>query len=585
MVSEIGLDGRVAALQLLPSRPPPAAPLAVPSGAEAAAAASDGAGSGDGASGAPAASDGANAALAAAAAAREAEEAAATAAAVPPRPSPRDDPTAALAAFAAAVSAEETEALRTWIAACASAFEPQEGDAPDAPPRRPQLPPPLLFHATGDKQLRTRLHGLVRAHLRWAESDVADDGTAGAGPKSIRLRCTYKPAAAAGKRVRGTGAERDAKKPRRVVPQVIVVASGPGCGVDAMGSLPPYLSFVLLKENVDTGSSLASLASLLHTAARTLGFAGTKDKRGVTAQRITWRRGDVARLGQLNARLVGMRVGAAERSAAPLGLGALRGNRFEVTLRDVRGAAPADVAAALGSLRRTGFVNYFGLQRFGAGGPGCRTHSVGAALLRGEWPDAVDRLLGAPRASDRPDVAAARAAWAERRDAKAALAGFPVSAIAERAVLRRFAQPGWDSRNFVGALTAIPKTMRLMFVHAYQARKMFVVCFSAIKPRLLTLALFSHRRATFGTMLLRFAWSATAWRLRLRVTWSMRTGLQTNTTNTAWSFQLRRRLLPMPQQTPPMPTTTARTMPLSSATAMMTAMRLLRPRRGVACGM
>ena len=471
IVNEIGLDGRLAALKLLQPRAAvaSAAPAAVSGEA---AAAADGA-SGDGAAGSPAAGS-ADDAAAAAAAAREAE-AAAAAEAAPPRPSPADDPSAALAAFGAVVSAADTEALRAWIAACAAAVAPQaegeEGEAAAAPRR----PPPLVFAPTGDKQLRTRLHGLVRMHLRWAESDVADDGESAAGPKSVRLRCTYKGPAAGPKRARAGGSGRDAKRPR-AAPQVIEVASGPGCSIDAMGSPPPYLTFVLMKENVDTGCSLSIIASTLRVPPRTLGFAGTKDKRGVTAQRLSWRYGDVAQLKRLNTRLIGMRVGAAERATAPLGLGALRGNRFALTLRDVRGATPADVASALGALRSRGFVNYFGLQRFGSGPPGSRTHSVGAALLRGAWPEAVDRLLGAPRPNDRPEVAAARLAWSERRDAKAALEGFPVSALAERAVLRRFAQPGWDGRNFVGALTAIPKTMRMMYVHAYQARQLrFVV--------------------------------------------------------------------------------------------------------------
>ena len=468
IVSEIGLDGRLAALKLLPQRAAvaPAAP-AVVSGE--AAAAADGA-SGDGAAGAAATDTDGDAAAAAAAVAPREAEAAAAAEAAPPRPSPCDDPSAALAAFGAVVSAEDTEALRTWIAACAAAVAPQtEGDAAEgeAAPRRP---PPLLFAPTGDKQLRTKLHGLVRMHLRWAESDVADDGESTAGPKSVRLRCAYKGPAAGPKRARAGGSGRDAKR-SRAAPQVIEVDSGPGCSVDALGSPPPYLTFVLMKENVDTGCSLSIIASMLRVPPRTLGFAGTKDKRGVTAQRLSWRYGDVAQLKRLNTRLIGMRVGAAERATEPLGLGALRGNRFALTLRDVRFATPADVATALGALRSRGFVNYFGLQRFGSGPPGSRTHSVGAALLRGAWPEAVDRLLGAPRPNDRPEVAAARVTWSERRDAKAALEGFPVSALAERAVLRRFAQPGWDGRNFVGALTAIPKTMRMMFVHAYQVRK------------------------------------------------------------------------------------------------------------------
>jgi tRNA pseudouridine13 synthase len=184
----------------------------------------------------------------------------------------------------------------------------------------------------------------------------------------------------------------------------------------------------------------------------------------------------------LNGRLVGMRVGGCELVSAPLGLGDLRGNAFTVTLRDVRRGAEgvnaaegvndaadvaADVARALGALRASGFVNFFGLQRFGAAA-GARTHAVGAALIRGDWPAAAALLL-APRPGERPDIASARAAWAERRDAAAALSLMPMGAAAERAILGCFARAKSDA-NVVAALTAIPKTLRMMYVHAYQVR-------------------------------------------------------------------------------------------------------------------
>lgn len=51
-------------------------------------------------------------------------------------------------------------------------------------------------------------------------------------------------------------------------------------------------------------------------------------------------------------------------------LGALSGNRFRVVMREVTPAGPiADVAAAVEALKASGFVNYFGLQRFGSNFP------------------------------------------------------------------------------------------------------------------------------------------------------------------------------------------------------------------------
>ncbi|OAE22414.1 hypothetical protein AXG93_2381s1100 [Marchantia polymorpha subsp. ruderalis] len=55
------------------------------------------------------------------------------------------------------------------------------------------------------------------------------------------------------------------------------------------------------------------------------------------------------------------------------------------------------ISEASESLKERGFVNYYGLQRFGSGS--VPTHTVGAALLRGEWKTAVDLILQ-PREDD-----------------------------------------------------------------------------------------------------------------------------------------------------------------------------------------
>ena len=64
----------------------------------------------------------------------------------------------------------------------------------------------------------------------------------------------------------------------------------------------------------------------------------------------------------------------------PLRLGAHGGNRFTIVLRDVSGEA-ADLEVALSSLQRTGFINYFGLQRFGSSGEAA-THKDAAKPRR-----------------------------------------------------------------------------------------------------------------------------------------------------------------------------------------------------------
>jgi hypothetical protein len=54
-------------------------------------------------------------------------------------------------------------------------------------------------------------------------------------------------------------------------------------------------------------------------------------------------------------------------------------------------ASDEDIIAACESVRTRGFVNYFGLQRFGTGS--VPTHRVGQALLKGDFKGAIDLIL------------------------------------------------------------------------------------------------------------------------------------------------------------------------------------------------
>jgi len=43
------------------------------------------------------------------------------------------------------------------------------------------------------------------------------------------------------------------------------------------------------------------------------------------------------------------------------------GNQFQITLREVQGASKEQIEAAAAALKQGGFINYYGLQRFGSG--------------------------------------------------------------------------------------------------------------------------------------------------------------------------------------------------------------------------
>lgn len=72
----------------------------------------------------------------------------------------------------------------------------------------------------------------------------------------------------------------------------------------------------------------------------------------------------------------------------------MRGNQFEIVLRDVVPDNCELVKSALEAVKRDGFINYFGMQRFG----NCvtvPTHRLGAAILKSEFLEFMRLILEA----------------------------------------------------------------------------------------------------------------------------------------------------------------------------------------------
>ncbi len=120
-----------------------------------------------------------------------------------------------------------------------------------------------------------------------------------------------------------------------------------------------------------TGWNTAGVASLLSraTGARKgdVSYAGLKDRQAITEQWFS-----VHLPGRETPRLPelltdGVEVLEQSRHSRKLRRGALKGNRFEIVLRQCHGNRD-DVAKTLARLQAQGFPNYFGEQRFGRDG-------------------------------------------------------------------------------------------------------------------------------------------------------------------------------------------------------------------------
>jgi tRNA pseudouridine13 synthase len=226
-----------------------------------------------------------------------------------------------------------------------------------------------------------------------------------------------------------------------------------------------YTHFNLEKKNWETISAVRAIARSLGVSYKRFGYAGNKDRRAVTTQRIAaWQ---IEQEQLMKVELDGIRLYGFTKSNSRISLGDSEGNRFKITIRnpELRGQElEASMKAASEQIEIAGVPNYFGYQRFGTVRP--NTHLVGRELVKGNLEAAVMRYLCYPYATERQECQEARRYLEETRDFGGALRIYPHRLVFERMMLDALRK---NPRDFVGALRRLPKKTRKLLVHAYQA--------------------------------------------------------------------------------------------------------------------
>ncbi|KAL7479171.1 hypothetical protein ACHAW6_004915 [Cyclotella cf. meneghiniana] len=270
---------------------------------------------------------------------------------------------------------------------------------------------------------------------------------------------------------------------------------------------PDFLRFVVYKENVDTSTALKDIVRIGRlNPKRGVAFAGMKDKRGVTSQFCSVYRVEKEQLLALNAHKAGagggnsikgghniIRLGNFSYSPEEVKLGSLARNRFDIVLRNIDVGEDADdfvqksntikqrLENAARALQQVGFINYFGMQRFGKSND---THEVGMAILKGDYESALDIIMREKDTDELPRVIEARKKWANRFEGIDVTSNEDAARDAEmkcaRSILNDFGRFLGVEKSVVGSLsrkprdykrayTSIAKNMRSMYLHAYQS--------------------------------------------------------------------------------------------------------------------
>ncbi|KAF7491877.1 Pseudouridylate synthase 7 -like protein [Sarcoptes scabiei] len=254
---------------------------------------------------------------------------------------------------------------------------------------------------------------------------------------------------------------------------------------------PDYVHFVVYKENLETIQIVNELSKLIGSTTKNFTFAGNKDKRAITTQMFSAFRTDPLKIWQssnsFNRRSrnqATMHVGHFRFSDEPLRLGDLNGNKFEIILRQISSLALDSLSSTrideinqnLESIKNNGFINYYGMQRFGS--HRIDSHRLGVLILKKEFKSLVKMILcekplnrsSSNSFNQNQDQAFNDAIkiWKEERDAGAAYKKLPRKFTNEGSLLRALTKV--DPNDFHGALClGLTRSSRLTYLHAYQS--------------------------------------------------------------------------------------------------------------------
>ena len=239
--------------------------------------------------------------------------------------------------------------------------------------------------------------------------------------------------------------------------------------VDEVSIFPPedpngeYTAAVVLHRNWEMNRLVRRLGSNLRIGRGRIAFAGTKDKRSVATQLMTFAAPPEAVTTIYIPDVEFLRI---YRTRVSTALGSLYGNRFRIVVRGVDITDLKDRIESVGAKieELAGFPNFFGVQRFGVVRP--ITHLIGKALVQGDFERAVMMYIAEQADSEGDESKEARRLVLETRDFKQALKRFPKNLVFERTLLGHLSErPG----DFSGALKKLPRNLVMMFVHAYQS--------------------------------------------------------------------------------------------------------------------
>jgi tRNA pseudouridine13 synthase len=222
-----------------------------------------------------------------------------------------------------------------------------------------------------------------------------------------------------------------------------------------------FVHFILQKKDWATSSAIHEIGKRLGVGKKRFSYAGTKDKTAISTQLVSAY--DIPKERILSLKIKDIQINGAWVADDKVRLGQHIGNRFTIRVEGALENAQDTVGRIRQELSEQ-FPNYFGEQRFGT--TRRNTHHIGQKLLQGRMEDALKLFLCDTEGEKNREASEARKALAETGNYSQASMDYPKHLRLERTVIAHLDRyPG----NYANALRKLPRTILLLFVHAFQS--------------------------------------------------------------------------------------------------------------------
>lgn len=244
-----------------------------------------------------------------------------------------------------------------------------------------------------------------------------------------------------------------------ILPNGIPIKDGSELG-PSLGGM--YTHCVLIKSGIDTFTAIKQISQKLKISEKDIGYAGLKDAKAKTYQRISLWCTNISQISSLS--IPNLQLINPIRQKFGIKIGDLSGNFFNIRIKDIqRAPCQSEWNSFIKTLSVSGLLNYYGTQRFGSIRP--VLHNIGKFLIQKNYEEVIHEYIGHISPLESQYITQLRKDFLNGLDLKKIFSAFPPKYSIERILLAGL-EKEWSPKQIVSRL---PLSFLRLSISAYQS--------------------------------------------------------------------------------------------------------------------